>query len=249
MGLKASIHKRWLKIVGGFLYAVGRAWSRFPIVEISSVHLGHTIFESANLLQHRPLLILWREPMANRWLVNKLSGGGKFPSLQKWFNKEIQSAGSNVLTVAKTKIRNFSDQYYLMNLGFNCLPPRLPQISFTQKEIDEAEDFLSSNELMKGKYVCFCIRDESYYKEFKPDLHCGPAKDFEFRNAKLINYVEAAQFLKSQGIAPVLMGFSTEKIPDVFICPVRSTEFRPWIEAYLFRECLFTVGMMTGTTL
>ena len=249
MGLKASIRKRWVKIVGGFLYTVGRAWSRFPIVEIWSVHLGHTIFESANLLQHRPLLILWREPIANRWLVEKLSEGVKFPALQKWFYKKTQSAGSNLSNVAKTKMKNFSAQYYLMNLGFNCLPLRLPQISFTQKEINEAEDFLSSNGLAKGKYVCFCLRDESYYKEFKPDLHSGPAEDFEFRNAKLINYVEAAKYLKEKGVTPVQMGFSTEKIPDVFLSPATSQEFRPWIEAYLFRECLFTVGMMTGTTL
>ena len=249
MGLKASIRKRWVKILGELLHSLGRAWSRFPIVEIWSVHLGHTIFESANLLQHRPLLIFWREPIANRWLVEKLSEGVKFPSLQKWFYKKTQSAGSNLSTIAKTKMRNFSNQYYLMNLGFNCLPPRLPQISFTQKEIDEAEDFLNSNGLGKGKYVCFCVRDESYYKEFKPDLHSGTAKDFEFRNAKLINYVKAAKYLKKKGITPVLMGFSTKKIPDVFLCPAISSEFRPWIEAYLFRECLFTVGMMTGTTL
>ena len=249
MGLKASIRKRWVKILGEFLHSLGRAWSRFPIVEIWSVHLGHTIFESANLLQHRPLLILWREPMANRWLVKKLSDGARFPSLQKWFDKKNKSTESNMSTVAKTKMRNFANQYYLMNLGFNCLPLRLPQISFTQKEINEAEDFLSSNGLAKGKYVCFCVRDESYYKEFKPDLHSGPAKDFECRNAKLINYVEAAKYLKKKGVTPVLMGFSTEKIPDVFLCPATFSEFRPWIEAYLFRECVFTVGMMTGTTL
>ena len=249
MGLKASIRKRWVKILGELLHSLGRAWSRFPIVEIWSVHLGHTIFESANLLQHRPLLILWREPMANRWLVKKLSDGARFPSLQKWFYKKTKSTESDLATAAKIKTERFSTQYFLMNLGFNCLPTRLPQISFTQKEINEAEDFLSSNGLAKGKYVCFCVRDESYYKEFKPDLHSGPAKDFEFRNAKLINYVEAANYLKKKGVTPVLMGFSTEKIPDVFLCPATSSEFRPWIEAYLFRECLFTVGMMTGTTL
>ena len=249
MGLKASLRKRYVKVLGRALNAIGRAWSRFPVVEIWSVHLGHTIFESANLLQHRPLLIYWREPVANRWLVEKLSKGCRFPSLQKWFYQKTRSNGSSLSVATKMIMTNFSAQYYLMNLGFNCLNPRLPQISFTNNEIDKAEAFFQSNGLAKGKYVCFCVRDESYYNAYKPDLKSGPAKDFEFRNAKLVNYERAAQILKEKGITPVLMGFSAVKIPDVFICPASFSEFRPWIEAYLFRECLFTVGMMTGTTL
>lgn len=250
MGLKASIQKRWFKLVSQAFYSLGRIWSRFPFVEIWGVHLGHTIFESTHFLQHRPLLIFWRKPLANQWLAVKLSQGVRFPSLQRWFIKKNLADKKNLLLSAvKTKAKTFSSQYFLMNLAYNCLPHQLPRIAFTPKEKEHAEEFIKSSGLARRKYVCFCIRDESYYKEFKPDLFSGPAKNFEFRNAKIENYAEAAKFLRSKGIWPVLMGFSSFPAPDVFFRPALCPEFRPWIEAYLFQHCLFCVGMMTGTTL
>ena len=95
-------------MVGGICYALGRIWSRFPFIEIWSVHLGHTIFESSYFLQHRPVLIFWKKPVANLWLVRKLETGVRFPALQGWFNHRLASGKRNLIIAAvsgKSKIR------------------------------------------------------------------------------------------------------------------------------------------------
>lgn len=250
MSLKSSIQKRWVKIVSRLLRGFGGFFSRYPFVEIFSIHLGHTIIESAYLMQHRPLVIFWRTPIANKWLVKKLENCVRFPKIQNWIT-ERQSDGKTewLISAVRKASENIADQYFLLNLGFNCLPRKAPSISFTDEEAREAEKFLHKHGLRKQKFVCFCVRDETYYKEFKPDLNFGGTENFEFRNAKIKNYQKAALFLKGKGITPVLMGFSTESAPGTFLRPGLFAEFRPWIESYLLRECLFTVGMMTGTTL
>jgi len=174
----------------------------------------------------------------------------RFPKIQKWViekqkNRNVQSLISAVRALGK----NFSDQYFLLNLGFNCLPPKLPMITFDKGEVEQAEKFMNELGLKKQRYVCFCVRDESYYKDFKPDLFFGSTENFKFRNAKTTHYQKAAAFLKEEGITPILMGFSTKSAPKIFLRPALCPKFRPWIEAYLFRECLFSVGMMTGATL
>jgi len=250
MGLKASIQKRWAKIVSRWLLGLGRFFSRHPFVEIFSIHLGHTVIESAYLMQHRPLVVFWRKPLANKWLVKKLETCVRFPKIQKWITERQNNGESEWLISAVRKLSiNFSDQYFLLNLGFNCLPRKTPSISFTEEEVRQAKEFLGKLGLKKQKFVCFCVRDETYYNEFKPDLKFGGTKNFEFRNANIKHYQKAAIFLRSKGIEPVLMGFSAQSTPDTFIRPSVYLEYRPWIEAYLFRECLFTVGMMTGATL
>jgi putative glycosyltransferase (TIGR04372 family) len=194
--------------------------------------------------------MFWKAPLANQWLVKKLENCVRFPKLQRWITEAQRNKKSESLISSVRKLsKNFSDQYFLLNLGFNCLPQKVPSISFTDEEARQAEEFLHKHGLRKQKFVCFCVRDETYYQDFKPDLFFGSAENFEFRNAKSDHYQKAAMFLKGKGITPVLMGFSTESAPAAFLRPALSPEFRPWIEAYLFRKCLFTVGMMTGTTL
>jgi putative glycosyltransferase (TIGR04372 family) len=201
-------------------------------------------------MQHRPLVVFWKKPLANQWLVKKLENSVRFPKIQKWITeRQCDGKGERLIAAFRDLSKNFHDQYYLLNLGFNCLPRKVPSISFTDEEVQQAEDFLRKLGLREQKFVCFCVRDETYYRDFKPDLNFGGTGNFEFRNAKFINYLKAAKFLRGEGITPVLMGFSTESAPDTFLRPALSPEFRPWIEAYLFSKCIFTVGMMTGTTL
>ena len=250
MSLKSSIQKRWVKIVSRLLRRFGGFFSRYPFVEIFSIHLGHTLIESVYLMQHRPLVVFWKKPLANQWLVKKLENSVRFPKMQKWITeRQCDGKGERLISAVRDLSKNFHDQYYLLNLGFNCLPRKVPSISFTDEEVQQAEDFLRKLGLREQKFVCFCVRDETYYRDFKPDLYFGETGNFEFRNAKFINYQKAAKFLRAEGITPVLMGFSTESAPDTFLRPALSPEFRPWIEAYLFSKCIFTVGMMTGTTL
>jgi putative glycosyltransferase (TIGR04372 family) len=58
-----------------------------------------------------------------------------------------------------------------------------------------------------------------------------------------------------KGFKVVKMGFSEERQNSsedskcIFIEPSKDKEFRPWIEAYIFKHCAFCVGMMTGGTL
>ena len=250
MSLKSSIQKRWVKIVSRLLRRFGGFFSRYPFVEIFSIHLGHTLIESAYLMQHRPLVVFWKKPLANQWLVKKLENSVRFPKMQKWITeRQCDGKGERLISAVRDLSKNFHDQYYLLNHGFNCLPRKVPSISFTDEEVQQAEDFLHKLGLREQKFVCFCVRDETYYRDFKPDLNFGGTENFEFRNANIKHYQKAAKFLRAEGITPVLMGFSTESAPDTFLRPALSPEFRPWIEAYLFSKCIFTVGMMTGTTL
>ena len=250
MSLKSSIQKRWVKLVSRLLRRFGGFFSRYPFVEIFSIHLGHTIIESAYLMQHRPLVIFWKSPVANQWLLKKLENCLRFPKIQKWITKkQSNEKEKGVFSSLRELSKNFHDQHFLLNLGFNCLPRKIPTITFTKVEVQQGEEFMKKLGLKNQKYVCFCVRDETYYQDFKPDLNFGSAENFEFRNAKSNNYQNAAEFLREKGVLPVLMGFSSASASDTFIRPALFPEFRPWVEAYLFRECLFTVGMMTGTTL
>jgi len=250
MGFKTSIKKRLNTLASSLAKNIGRFWSRYPFVDIFSIHLGHTLIESAYMLQHRPILVFWRRPVANRWLVEKLENNLPFPTIQKWINKiSPNTKKSSFREKLRTKATNLSDQYYLLNLGFNCLPKRLPELHFNNYEEKDSKNFLTENSLQKEKYVCFCIRDESYYMDFKPDLNFGGTNNFNFRNAKIQNYEKAAKYLNDKGIRPVLMGFSSVPAPKIFFRPSEIRSYRPWIEAFLMRECLFCVGMQTGITL
>lgn len=250
MGLKKSIQKRWASFLAKLLKGIGRAWTKYPFVEIFSIHLGHTLIESAYWFQHRPILIFWRYPLANRWLVEKLENNLPFPAIQKWLNQIRKKTTKSFLVLNLESLsKNLNNQYYLLNLGFNYLPEKKPQISFTADEIQDAAEFFKANGLHQKKYVCFCIRDETYYKNFKPDLYFLGTESFEFRNANSFNYQMAARYLIKNNIIPVLMGFSTNPAPKEFFRPARSTMYRPWIEAILYQKCLFCVGMMTGGTL
>jgi len=250
MGLKKSIQKRWASFLARLLKGIGGAWTKYPFVEIFSIHLGHTLIESAYWFQHRPILIFWRYPLANRWLVEKLENNLPFPAIQKWLNQIRKKTTKSLLELNLQSLsKNLSDHYYLLNLGFNCLPEKLPKITFTEIENQDANAFFEAHGLHKKKYVCFCIRDETYYKDFKPDLYFSGAESFEFRNASSFNYQMAARHLIKNNIVPVLMGFSTNPAPKEFFRPAHSAMYRPWIEAILYQKCFFCVGMMTGGTL
>lgn len=153
--------------------------------------------------------------------------------------------------------RNMSDQYYMLNLGFNGVSEsKNILIQFTDNEEKEAKHFMERYNLKKGNYVCYCIRDETYYQRYKKDLAgIDPHADFTFRNASLKNYISSAELLAKKGYKALRMGFftseknSSKNSESVFISPSEDKYYRPWIEAYLFKNCAFCVGMMTGGTL
>lgn len=235
---------------------IAKYLSPHPFVEILSIHLGHTLIEAGTFYVHKPLAVRWKEPFANKWLVEKLKENLRFPKFNNWINREME----NQTVLGKMFIqmfRNMSDQYYLLNLGFNGISQTKKEyIRFTPKETAEANRFMQKYKLSEGRYVCFCIRDESYYQKYKKDLaQMDPNADYAFRNANINEYIPCAKHLASKGYKVLRMGFSaTEKSSSgnsrsVFINPSEDKNYRPWIEAYLFKNCAFCVGMMTGGTL
>lgn len=235
---------------------IAKYLSPHPFVEILSIHLGHTLIEAGTFYGHKPLAVRWREPFANKWLVQKLNENLRFPKFNRWINREME----NETKLGKMFIqmfKNMSDQYWLLNLGFNGISEiKKEYIHFTQKEITEADKFMQKYKLSKGRYVCFCVRDESYYQKYKKDLaEIDPDADYEFRNANINEYIPCAKHLASKGYKVLRMGFSaTDKSSSgnsrrEFINPSEDINYRPWIEAYLFKNCAFCVGMMTGGTL
>lgn len=244
--------QKLIKLIRG----IAKYLSPHPFVEILSIHLGHTLIEAGTFYGHKPLAVRWREPFANKWLVEKLKENLRFPKFNNWINREMK----NETKLGKKFIqmfRSMSDQYWLLNLGFNGISEITKEyIHFTQKEIAEAKKFMQKYKLSKGRYVCFCIRDESYYLKYKKDLaEIDPDADYAFRNANINEYIPCAKHLASKGYKVLKMGFSaTEKSSSgnsrsVFINPSEDKNYRPWIEAYLFKNCAFCVGMMTGGTL
>ena len=97
---------------------IAKYLSPHPFAEIFSIHLGHTLIEAATFYAHRPLAVRWREPFANRWLVEKLKENLRFPKFNNWINREIEKKTKLGKTFIKM-FRDMSDQYYLLNLGFN----------------------------------------------------------------------------------------------------------------------------------
>ena len=235
---------------------IAKYLSPHPFAEIFSIHLGHTLIEAATFYAHRPLAVRWREPFANRWLVEKLKENLRFPKFNNWINREIEKKTKLGKTFIKM-FRDMSDQYYLLNLGFNGVSEsKNTLVHFTEDEEMEAKLFMDRYNLEEGKYVCFCIRDETYYQKFKTDLSMiDPAADFTFRNADINSYIPCAELLIQKGFKVVRMGFShkkqnsSKKSKTIFIDPSKDAKYRPWIEAYLFKHCAFCVGMMTGGTL
>ena len=244
------------QVIQKLIRGIAKYLSPHPFVEILGIHLGHTLIEAAAFYAHRPLAVRWREPFANKWLVGKLKENIRFPKFNNWINHEIE----NESVLGKAFIimfRNMSDQYWLLNLGFNGISTAKQEyIHFTKKEVAEAKKFMKKYELSKGRYVCFCIRDESYYQKYKKDLAAiDPYADYSFRNARIKEYISSAKHLASKGYKVLRMGFSaTEKSfsgnsRNVFLNPSEDKDYRPWIEAYLFKNCAFCIGMMTGGTL
>ena len=243
-----------IQIIGKIIRGVAKVFSRYPFMEVLSIHLGHTLIESTTLMAKKPVAIVWRKPVANKWLVMKIRENLRFPKIDKWINKKIER-NNNLGRIMRTLFRSMSDQYWLLNLGFNHMPFSLT-ISFTEQEELDAKKFMNDHKIIENQYVCFCIRDESYYQNYKSDLDkMSSGTRFVFRNADIRNYVDCGKELLKRGIKPVIMGFSknehllSEEVKKVFFRPYRDPAFRPWIEAYLFKKCLFCVGMMTGGTL
>ena len=243
-----------IKCLSKILKRIGKLFSPFPYVEICSIHLGHTIIESATTLRKKPLAIIWRKPVANKWLIGKIQENLRYPKINSWINKYYEKENC-IRSVIHMLFTNISDQYWLLNLGYNNVPSGLT-INFSKDEETSAEKFMSKLGLIKNKYVCFCIRDESYYEEFKSDLHeMSTGTNFSFRNADIKNYSECANELLKRGLKPVIMGFSkadnlsSEEVKRLYSIPYIDPDFRPAIEAYIFKNCAFCIGMMTGGTL
>lgn len=243
-----------IQIIGKIIRGVAKVFSRYPFMEILSIHLGHTLIESTTLMAKKPVAIIWRKPEANKWLVMKIRENLRFPKIDKWINKRIKK-NNNLGRILRALFRNMSDQYWLFNLGFNYMPCGLT-ISLTQQEHLDAVRFMKNNRIIESQYVCFCIRDESYYQNYKSDLaKMSSGTRFNFRNADIRNYIPCAKELLKRGIQPVIMGFSnnahvySQEVKSFFFRPYNDPAFRPWIEAYLFKNCAFCIGMMTGGTL
>lgn len=211
-------------------------------VKIRAVHLGHTLIETAYARFFKPMGLYFQRPLANKWLCQKLSEAYKFSSE----NKKILTISSEELL--ELGYKDFNSLYFLLNLGFNVFPKRLPQIKFTKKELDDCERFLKKYKIRENNYVLFCLRDETYYSTFKKDL--APGYKFGFRNSNVKNYEGAAEECLKNGIMPIRFGFSERRVQrskffDINSCP----DYRPWIEAYLAKNPLFAVGNFTGSTL
>jgi len=243
-----------IQIIGKIIRGVAKVFSRYPFMEVLSIHLGHTLIESSTLMAKKPVAIVWRKPEANKWLVMKIRENLRFPKIDKWINANIEQ-NTRLGKILLTLFKNMSDQYWLLNLGYNHMPRGLT-ISFTEQEQLDAKRFMKNHRIIENQYVCFCIRDESYYLNYKSDLDkMSSGAGFIFRNADIRNYIKCGQELLKRGIQPVIMGFSknehlySEEVKSVFLRPYKDPAFRPWIEAYLFKNCAFCVGMMTGGTL
>ena len=138
---------------------IAKYLSPHPFVEIFSIHLGHTLIEAATFYAHRPLAVRWREPFANRWLVEKLKENLRFPKFNNWINREIEKKTKLGKTFIKM-FRDMSDQYYLLNLGFNGVSEsKNTLVHFTENEEMDAKLFMKKYDLKEGNYVCFCIMD------------------------------------------------------------------------------------------
>lgn len=253
-GRRNKMNGKKIQIVAKLIKAGARIFSRYPFIEVLSIHLGHTLIESATLMAKKPLAIVWKKPVANKWLVEKIRENLRFPKIDKWINKKIEK-NNNLGKIFRTLFKNMSDQYWLLNLGFNYMPYGLT-ISLTEVEKFDAKKFMNNYQIIENQYVCFCIRDESYYQNYKSDLDkISSGTRFDFRNADIRNYVECGKELIKRGIQPVIMGFSnnehllSDNVKSVFMRPYEDPAFRPWIEAYLFKNCAFCIGMMTGGSL
>jgi len=121
-----------------------------------------------------------------------------------------------------------------------------PQLSFTEAELEEGQQFLNEIGIYKSPYVCMHDRN-SHYLETK-----FPKENFShhnYRDCSIDNYLKAAEWLTTKGVYVIRMGevVSTPLQTDNPMIIDYATKYRTdFADAFLPGTCDFFLGNTAG---
>lgn len=129
---------------------------------------------------------------------------------------------------------------------FNNIPP---QLSFTAVEEAKGQDLLKRMGIgPNSPFICFHVREPSYFETMRSAKDLA-THQLDFRNGSIKNYLPAANYLVSQGLFSVRMGYIVEdKLePTTGRLIDYASRFRSEFgDIFLPARCKFFLGSPTG---
>lgn len=130
---------------------------------------------------------------------------------------------------------------------FNTRPP---QLTFTPEEEEQGRQLLEGLGIdSKSQFVCLNVRDKAYLDKIHPYRNRERWAYHDYRDADIDNYVSAAEYLASQGIYTIRMGFMVEKefkLNSPYVIDYANKYRSDFGDIYLSAKCKFFIGSEGG---
>ena len=133
----------------------------------------------------------------------------------------------------------------------NLLDDTECSIDFTKKEIQKGYECLNNFGLNKNsKFVCLIVRDNEYLKNIYQQTQNTITSRHQYRNSDINNYLEACEYLTTQGYFVFRMGvkaseqFNTNN--PMIIDYAFSSKRSAFLDIFLGSRCEFCISTATG---
>jgi putative glycosyltransferase (TIGR04372 family) len=124
---------------------------------------------------------------------------------------------------------------------YNLLDNTNTNLIFFKDEINEGKNFLEKLGIGDNPYVCLIVRDDAYFS-YKPLS--------DYRNADIINFIPAINFLTLNGYYVIRMGAKVKNKLELnnnkFIDYASSSFRNEFLDIFLGANCIFSLGTSTG---
>jgi putative glycosyltransferase (TIGR04372 family) len=173
----------------------------------------------------------------------------------KKISKKINISSFFLLKILHDLFLKFNQKDFLISgpthgeRDINCLISRNQNIiNFSQEEVKRGDELLEKLGINKtDHFVCLCIRDNFFFKNFVPNYAWEEA---QFKNSNIENYSRAVEYLNSKKVKVIRMGHGSEKNwgseNDLNIDYSRNKLRSGFLDFYLVHKSKFVIMNGTG---